>query len=99
MLPFGVFKACPTITGYNSYTTGGCNGRDELEDYRDVPLEFCQSKCNANPNCVSFEAEPQKKGGFYCLLSSSCTYDLSKKEEGITERTGWCFHEKQGKKA
>ena len=98
-IPF--LKDCPTKAGYVSYTTGGCCGRDEIASspFHVSSRELCHGKCNENPNCVSLEIKQGNKKLFYCLLSSSCTYDISIREEGFRKRTGWCFYEKQGNKA
>lgn len=57
------------IEGYKHYSTGGCVGRNELGWENVSSVALCARKCDALPDCVSFEYE---KSGNKCRLSNSC---------------------------
>ena len=75
LLPQLASSQTPQISGYISYSTGGCVGRNELGT-TDESLQECADRCTAEPTCVSFEYP--KSGGSTCKLSTSCDrFDLT----------------------
>ena len=68
---YGFATAQTQISGYDSYSTGGCAGRNELGQTTGGALQACADACNADLTCVSFE---YAKTGTSCQRSTSCDH-------------------------
>ena len=68
---YGFATAQTQISGYDSYSTGGCAGRNELGQTTGGTLQACADACNADLTCVSFE---YAKTGTSCQRSTSCDH-------------------------
>ena len=81
---YALYVAGPTVPlpVYNVYTTGGCDGLNELGIVDDIAQAECQARCSANSACISFEHRPYISSSKpeKCQLSSSCTYDKSSQQ-------------------
>ena len=73
---------------YSKYGKRECKDRNELDtrrlpsDFVRMDLNLCTNRCNANEQCISFELRVRRTPTFtrcFCVLSSSCTYKLSKR--------------------
>jgi hypothetical protein len=56
--------------GYNEFRGKACKGRNELGSFQGSSVRTCQSKCDMDPKCVSFEWEAKRR---LCQVSTSCT--------------------------
>lgn len=79
---------CPIMERYHAYSTGGCEGRNEIGIYEEKGektegVENCALRCDRDDTCISFEfsklgwdshAEPNR-----CALSRTCDYEQSRK--------------------
>jgi len=82
--------ACPALNGYNVWTTGGCDNKDELGIHTDNDTaETCQALCDADATCVSFELK-KTEDDRECRLSTSCYYE----DTNQSSSSNWCFYEK-----
>ena len=62
----------------------GCSGRNEIFIGTVESRDQCRRTCDENLECLSFEwwgdLNPHPRfGPYYCQVSSSCTYERSKK--------------------
>ena len=76
------------MLGYEAYSTGGCEKRDE-QGWHINSRDDCADGCNQDKSCISFE---YRKIGQLCRLSTSCSYNLTVKDASVD----FCFYEKQG---
>jgi len=82
--------ACPELDGYDVWTTGGCDDKDELGVITDnLTAETCQALCDGDATCVSFELQ-KEEGARICRLSTSCFYEDTNKSSS----SNWCYYEK-----
>ena len=58
------------IAGYQSLSTGGCSGRNELGSTFGGSMQDCADACDADSTCVSFE---YSKTGTECMRSTTCS--------------------------